>query len=78
YRAALALRRTWATADEAVSLLDDLGPDGFGYRRDSGLVCVVNFGDAAIDLPGHQEILLSSDNAATAGSLAPDTAVWLR
>ena len=78
YRAALALRRTWAMTDEAVSLLDDLGPDGFGYRRGSGLVCVVNFGDAAIDLPDHQDILLSSDDATVAGTLAPDSAVWLR
>ncbi len=78
YRTALELRRRWAMADEAMSFIDGLGPNGFGYRRGSGLACVVNFGETAIDLPDHQQILLSSGDTAADGTLAPDTAVWLR
>ncbi len=75
YREALALRRTWGAADEDIELLD-LGADVLGYRRGSGLTCVVNMGTEPIALPSNDEVLLRSDDGT--GDLAPDTAVWLR
>ncbi|MGI9595617.1 MAG: alpha-amylase family glycosyl hydrolase, partial [Acidimicrobiales bacterium] len=76
YTTALALRRRWGVGDEQVALID-IGPDVVGYRRGSGLMCIVNFGAAAVDLPAHEELLLHSDDPA-ATDLAPDCAVWLR
>ena len=80
YRAAIALRRQWATADEDLELLD-LGPDVVTYRRGSGLTCVVNMGSSAVELPAHDELLLASDGSIEAGAeattLGPDQAVWL-
>lgn len=75
YREALALRRTWGSADEDLEILD-LGPDLLAYQRGSGLRCVVNMGTEPVALPAHDEVLLRSDGAT--GDLAPDTAIWLR
>lgn len=76
YRQAIALRREWGRADEAIELLD-LGPDVVAYRRGSGLTCVVNLGDEPLALPDHERILLRSQPGETDGTLAPDTAAWL-
>ncbi|MEL6981228.1 MAG: glycoside hydrolase family 13 protein [Actinomycetota bacterium] len=75
YRSALALRRTWGSTDEDLTVLD-LGPDVLAYQRGSGLRCVVNMGTAPVAIPAHEEVLLRSDGGS--GDLAPDTAIWLR
>ncbi len=75
YREALALRRSWGAADESLELLD-LGADVLGYRRGSGLMCVVNMGSDPVALPANDEVLLRSDDGT--GDLAPDSAAWLR
>lgn len=77
YRAALALRRRWCTADEAIEWLDGT-VDGaaLAFRRGSGLVCVLNYGDEAVTLP-HGEVLVASSPVVD-GTLPGDAAAWLR
>ncbi len=77
YRQALALRRRWGTADEELTMLD-AGDDVLAYRRGSGLICVVNFGRAPVELPEHDEVLLRSGTDTATTALAPDSAAWLR
>ncbi|MEM8925242.1 MAG: glycoside hydrolase family 13 protein [Actinomycetota bacterium] len=77
YRAAIAIRSKFGITDESVEVLD-LGHDVVAYRRGSGLTCVVNVGTAAVELPPHDELLLSSGPMGEATSLPPDTAAWLR
>jgi len=75
---ALQLRRKWGIADEEIELLD-LGPEVVGYRRPSGLTCVVNFGPGRVELPAHRQILLVSSPPSVTGAtrLEPDTSAWL-
>jgi alpha-glucosidase len=77
HRAALTLRRRWCTGDEELTWLvsDD---DVLAFRRQSGLACVVNLGDAPVALPPHDEVLLCSDPGFDGALLAPDAAIWLR
>ncbi len=82
FRKALHLRREFGTSDETVELLD-AGDDVLAYRRGSGLICVVNFGDEAVELPDHTRVLVHSQSDALAeapisSSLPPNTAVWLQ
>jgi len=75
YRAALAARRGFAeTAGDVVELLD-LGENVLAFRR-GPVVCVLNCGTSAVDLPDG-ELLLSSGPVAGA-TLPRDTAAWLR
>ncbi len=74
---ALRIRRQWGMADESIELLD-LGDEVLAYRRGSGMTCLVNCSGAAVALPDHQEILLSSNADQDDASLAPDCAVWIR
>jgi alpha-glucosidase len=73
YRAALAGRRalagpmTWLEAPA----------DVLAFARPGGFVCVINLSAAAVPLPPHEQVLLSSGSLAE-GQLPPDTAVWLR
>ena len=76
YRAALALRRELFTADEQFEWLD-LGDQVLAFRRGSGTVCVVNFGDDPAPLPDG-EVLIVSTALDTEGRLPADAAAWVR
>lgn len=78
YTAALRLRREWGMNDEEVRLIEGLGADVVGYRRGSGMMCIVNFGTETVPLPDHKEILLASGGQSSGSRLAPDCAIWLR
>ncbi|AXH92507.1 glycoside hydrolase family 13 protein [Micromonospora aurantiaca] len=77
YRAALALRRAEpALGDGTLTWLP--APDGvLAFAREPGFTCLVNLGDAAVPLPGHDRLLLAS-GPLDDDRLPPDTAVWLR
>ncbi|MGN6607188.1 MAG: glycoside hydrolase family 13 protein [Jatrophihabitans sp.] len=72
YRAALRLRRSFATADFAWA---DAPADCLAYRR-GDVTVLVNAGTQAVALPAG-EVLLAS-GPVDGGSLPPDTAVWVR
>ena len=73
YRAALAVRRTFATtAGDDVELID-LGPDLLAFRR-GHLTVVLNCGTVPVALPEGQVLMASGP---VAGTLPADTAVWL-
>jgi alpha-glucosidase len=76
YRTALRLRRAHpALGDGELSWLDS--PAGvLRFRRDPGLLCVVNLADTPYPLPEHERVVLSSEPLAD-GKLLTDTAVWL-
>jgi alpha-glucosidase len=73
YRAALAVRRTFATtAGDAVEMLD-LGVDVLAFRR-GPVTVVLNCGTDPVALPAGEVILASGP---VDGKLPADTAVWL-
>lgn len=74
YRSALALRRT-LEGDEGFTWLES-APDVLCFARGGGFVCVTNLSDRPIDLPEHEEFLLSSADL-VAGQLPPDATAWL-
>ena len=76
YRTALAVRR--ASDDLRDGGLEWLqAPDEVvAFRRGGSVVCVTNFGDAAVALPDHNSILAASAPL-DAGLLPPDCTVWL-
>ncbi|MEJ7799157.1 MAG: alpha-amylase family glycosyl hydrolase [Ilumatobacter sp.] len=74
YRAGLVLRDEHFVSDEAFEWIEVPG-DTLGFRRGSGVVCVVNFGDAPVALP-HGDVLLAS--APVVGEQLPgNAAAWL-
>ncbi|MGN6600306.1 MAG: alpha-amylase family glycosyl hydrolase, partial [Actinomycetes bacterium] len=76
YQEALRLRHELG-GDGSLEWLPDIDPAvALGFRRDTGLVCVVNFGDAPLELPEGTVLLASGD--LEGGKLPQDTAVWLR
>lgn len=78
YRAALRLRRELpGLGDGPLAWIETGDPDVVAFRRDGGFVCVVNTGDAPIDLPAHEEVLLTS-SPLDGGALPGDAAAWLR
>ena len=76
YRTAIALRRKLFTADEDLEWLE-LGEQVLAFRRGSGAMCVVNFGDEPAALPDG-EVLLSSADLDDGGRLPTDAAAWVR
>ncbi|MGB3441173.1 MAG: glycoside hydrolase family 13 protein [Actinophytocola sp.] len=76
YRSMIAIRRAepGLRGDEFTWL--STPDDVLGFRR-GDVLCVVNLGDTAADLPAHAEVLLCS-GVLTGGTLPPDTAAWLR
>jgi alpha-glucosidase len=76
YRTGLALRRKHFTADEQFEWLD-LADDVLAFRRGSGAMCVVNFGDDPAVLPAG-EVLVTSANLDDEGRLPTDAAAWVR
>ena len=78
YRSALALRRELLTTDADIDMIET--SDGvLGFRRRSGVRCIVNMSNAPIPMPPGS-LLLSSDVDVDEASteLPPDTAVWVR
>jgi len=76
YRAAIALRTEHFTTDEAFSWIDIDG-DAIAFRRGSGAMCVVNFGDDPIDLPEGRLLIASTDVDVDNRLLPGNGAAWL-
>ena len=76
YRDALRVRRTTAGFGDGPFEWLSTGPDLLAFRRDGGLLCVVNFGALAQSLPTHERVLLASSPLVD-GLLPGDAAVWL-
>ncbi|MBO4271795.1 glycoside hydrolase family 13 protein [Microbispora triticiradicis] len=82
YRSALRLRRE-LLGDGTMTWLP-AGNDVIAFRRDSGLVCVVNFGAEPVPFPVRGSVVLASGplvsrhGSTLGGDLLPgDTAVWI-
>jgi alpha-glucosidase len=77
YRTALRLRHELpALGDGALRFHDDAGDDVIAFDRDPGFTCVVNTGPDPIALPPGQ-VLLSSTDLPSDGTLPADAAAWL-
>ncbi|MEV1201994.1 DUF3459 domain-containing protein, partial [Microbispora rosea] len=74
YRSALRLRRE-LLGDGALTWLP-YGDEAIAFRRDSGLVCLVNLGAEPVALPETGSVLLAS-GPLDGGLLPSDTAVWI-
>jgi len=75
FQRALELRKRRAEFDgEGVEWLD-APSDAVIFRRQGGLICVLNCGKAPVPLPAGELILASAP--LLAGELAPDSAAWL-
>jgi alpha-glucosidase len=75
YRTALATRRKHPGMAGGLQWLEM--PEGsLAFRREGGLVCVLNTTNTAVDLPAAGEVVLSSVPL-TDGRLPGDAAVWL-
>nr|WP_245712174.1 glycoside hydrolase family 13 protein [Glycomyces sambucus] len=77
YRDAIRLRRTEPALQGDGFAWLDTAPGTLAFRRGTDLTCVVNFGDAPVDLPAHTEVLLASAETGD-GRLPGDAAAWLR
>jgi alpha-glucosidase len=75
YRSALAIRRR-LEGDESFAWLDS-APEVLCFARGGGFVSVTNLSSRPIDLPPHEELLLTSTEL-VGGRLAPDSTAWLR
>lgn len=75
YRSALRLRRS--LPGTALTWLPAPADDVLVFAREPDFVCVANLGPAAVPLPAHREILLTSAPLAADGALPPDTTAWL-
>ncbi|MFI7688472.1 glycoside hydrolase family 13 protein [Nonomuraea sp. NPDC049655] len=76
YRRALACRRELAgVIPYTLEWLDS--PEGALFFSRGPLICAINCGMEPLRLPAHDAVLLSS-GPVQAGTLPPDTAVWLR
>ena len=77
YRRALHLRRGEPGLGDGPLRWLPAEPDVLSFARGDGFACVVNLSGAAVALPPHRGIILTS--APVPGDqLAPDTAAWLR
>ena len=77
YRTVLARRRAHpALGDGDLTWVSAPGDAVLHLRREPGFACVVNLSDAPVDLPAHDEVLLTSVPLED-GRLGPDAAVWL-
>ncbi|WP_406048422.1 glycoside hydrolase family 13 protein [Kribbella sp. NBC_00889] len=74
YRTGLALRRTYL-GDGTLSWLDS--PSGVLTFERENLTCVTNLTAAPVDLPPHEEVLLTS-TPLDAGRLPTDSTAWIR
>lgn len=74
YRSALRLRRERLIDDERFEWID-LGTEVLAFRRGSGLVCAVNYGEHPVALPAGQLLLASLPDIEA--QLPSDTAAWV-
>jgi alpha-glucosidase len=74
YRRALRLRAQYLKADELLEWLE-MGDDVLAFRRGSGVICIVNFGDQALPMPAGTVLMTSIENIES--ELPRDTAAWL-
>ncbi|MEU5871370.1 glycoside hydrolase family 13 protein [Glycomyces sp. NPDC047369] len=77
YREAIRLRRNEPALRGPDFAWADAPTDALAFTRGADVRCVVNFGDAPIDLPGHTGVLLASAPL-DGGRLPGDAAAWLR
>ncbi|MFE4176000.1 glycoside hydrolase family 13 protein [Streptomyces sp. NPDC056909] len=78
YREALRLRRTVPGFGDGPMSWLEAAPGVLAFTRTDGLICVVNFGDEAAELPAHTGVLLLSGPLDGNGRLPRDTAAWLQ
>ncbi|MFE9023376.1 glycoside hydrolase family 13 protein [Streptomyces sp. NPDC007808] len=76
YRTALRLRRAHPALGDGDLTWLDAPAEVLAFRREPGLVCVVNLSPEPYRLPGHSDVLLTSGPVED-GALAPDQAAWL-
>jgi alpha-glucosidase len=77
YRTVLDRRRAHpALGDGDLAWVSAPGDAVLHLRREPDFACVVNLSDAPVDLPAHDEVLLTSVPLED-GRLGPDAAVWL-
>jgi alpha-glucosidase len=77
YRRALHRRRAEPALGDGPLRWLPASPDVLAFARGDGFACVVNLSGAAVALPPHREVVLSSGPLIDQ-HLGPDTAVWLR
>ncbi len=77
YRAALRIRRAHPALGDGTLSWVDAPAEVLVFRREPGLLCVVNLSDTPFALPGHERVLLSSEQMQN-GKLSTDTAAWLQ
>ncbi|BCJ55261.1 alpha-glucosidase [Actinoplanes sp. NBRC 14428] len=77
YRSAIALRRAEAGLHEPHMTWLPGAPGVLAYARGAAFACVLNMSPAAVPLPAHRSVLLTS-SPLDGGDLPPDTAAWLR
>jgi alpha-glucosidase len=75
YRTGLRLRRAHLIDDEDLAWLD-MGEGVVAFERGSGVRCIVNLSDSAVEIGDHEVLVASHD--LDGSRLQPDTAVWLR
>ena len=77
YRTVLRLRREHpALGDGEMAWVSAPGDAVLHLRREPGFACVANLSDAPVDLPAHDEVLMTSAPLED-GRLGADAAVWL-
>ncbi|MGH9213277.1 MAG: glycoside hydrolase family 13 protein [Acidimicrobiales bacterium] len=75
YRAALRIRRGAPAGD--LRWLDSTA-EVLAFTRGDHFACVVNLSAVAVDLPTHDDVLVTSAPLADDGRLAPDSTAWVR
>ena len=77
YRRALALRAEHFTTDEEFAWIENDHAETLAFRRGSGAICVVNYGDRPVGLPAGEVLLASADIDADTRELPGNAAAWL-
>ncbi|WP_234436095.1 DUF3459 domain-containing protein [Streptomyces sp. NRRL S-813] len=80
YRAALDLRRRHGGDGDLTWLGPDSGSGVLAFRRDTGLVCILNLGGKAVPVATGEVLLASGPlekDPSGRRAIPPDTAVWL-
>lgn len=76
YHSALLLRRSHPALGDGPLSWHDSATGTLFFRRPPGFACLVNLAPEPVELPGHAQVLIASDELA--GRQVPeDTAVWL-
>jgi alpha-glucosidase len=77
YKAALRIRRSHPALGDGRLTWDEDAPEGvLSFVREPGFRCLVNVSTGPVDLPGYDEVLLTSRPLEN-GKLPSDTTVWL-